>query len=100
MVAYREAIQWAIRGTRSPGLARQPTTDLLAVSIVFHTNRGDLDNLAKAILDAGNGLAWEDDRQIVELHLYRRRLKAGAKRDPIRLIAETVPGPEIPFDLR
>jgi Holliday junction resolvase RusA-like endonuclease len=29
--------------------------------------RGDLDNYVKAILDALNGAAWEDDRQIVAL---------------------------------
>ena len=29
--------------------------------------RGDLDNYIKAALDALNGFAWEDDRQIVHL---------------------------------
>lgn len=33
--------------------------------------RPDIDNLAKAILDALNGIAYEDDKQIVELHLYK-----------------------------
>ena len=28
----------------------------------------DLDNIAKTILDALNGIAYEDDKQIVELH--------------------------------
>lgn len=28
-------------------------------------NKGDSDNLQKAINDAGNGLVWDDDRQIV-----------------------------------
>lgn len=28
---------------------------------------GDVDNLAKSFLDALNGVAWQDDRQIVEL---------------------------------
>jgi Holliday junction resolvase RusA-like endonuclease len=27
----------------------------------------DVDNLAKAVLDAGNGVCWHDDRQVVEL---------------------------------
>jgi crossover junction endodeoxyribonuclease RusA len=33
---------------------------------------GDLDNFAKVTLDAMNGVAWNDDGQLVELHLYRR----------------------------
>lgn len=32
----------------------------------------DLDNLAKALLDAGNGLLYKDDRQAVQLHVKRR----------------------------
>ena len=31
--------------------------------------RGDIDNYAKLIMDALNGRAWGDDRQIVELHV-------------------------------
>lgn len=95
--AYRDEISWALKlGT----VGRSPTTELVAVSIVFHTNRGDLDNLAKVILDAGNGIVWADDRQVVELHVYRRRLATGAKRDPIWVRAETVAGPDVPSDLR
>lgn len=29
--------------------------------------RGDIDNYVKSILDALNGVAWEDDKQIVEI---------------------------------
>ena len=31
------------------------------------TKTSDLDNRTKAALDALNGLAWEDDRQVVDL---------------------------------
>jgi Holliday junction resolvase RusA-like endonuclease len=31
--------------------------------------RGDIDNYAKLIMDALNGRAWVDDRQIVRLHV-------------------------------
>lgn len=34
--------------------------------------RGDLDNRAKATLDVLNGILWDDDGQVVEIHLYRR----------------------------
>lgn len=32
----------------------------------------DVDNLAKLVLDALNGLAWPDDRYIVELRVWKR----------------------------
>jgi len=33
----------------------------------WHTGPGDLDNICKAVSDALNGVAWEDDRQVAEL---------------------------------
>lgn len=36
-------------------------------------NYGDIDNLAKAVLDACNGLIWKDDALIEELHCYKHR---------------------------
>ena len=39
--------------------------------IVKHTKKPDLDNMAKAVLDALNGLAYKDDSQIYSLTLYK-----------------------------
>src|SRR3990167_9689727 len=33
--------------------------------------RGDIDNSLKVLFDSLNGIAWNDDGQIVELHAYR-----------------------------
>ncbi len=30
--------------------------------------RVDLDNLEKTVLDAGGGVVWEDDSQIIDMH--------------------------------
>lgn len=38
------------------------------VHIFFHQSLADIDNLCKAVLDALNGIAYEDDRQVVELN--------------------------------
>lgn len=34
--------------------------------------RGDIDNYAKLVMDALNGVAWIDDRQLVELFVVKR----------------------------
>jgi Holliday junction resolvase RusA-like endonuclease len=34
--------------------------------------RGDIDNYAKTILDALNGVAWDDDSQICELRVLKQ----------------------------
>jgi Holliday junction resolvase RusA-like endonuclease len=40
-----------------------PLEDVRCLCLVFRgPARGDLDNLAGAVLDAGNGLIWRDDR--------------------------------------
>lgn len=35
-------------------------------------NLGDIDNVAKQILDAMNGIVYKDDRQVVSLHVTKR----------------------------
>ena len=35
-------------------------------------SRPDLDNLAKAVLDAGNGVIWRDDSQVTTLEASKR----------------------------
>jgi Holliday junction resolvase RusA-like endonuclease len=43
------------------------------VTLTWYRSRksGDLDNRTKLVADALNGLAYADDKQIVEWHLYR-----------------------------
>lgn len=52
----------AARVRRIPGAVR--------IVLRFFDGHGDWDNLAKAICDALNGIAYDDDRQIVEAHVY------------------------------
>ena len=37
-----------------------------------YLHKPDADNVAKAILDALNGVAFSDDSQIAELHIYKK----------------------------
>lgn len=43
----------------------------VAVRIEFNQRSGDLDNLAKAVLDGLNGVAWIDDSQVCHLTVSR-----------------------------
>ena len=40
-------------------------------SAEWHTKQGDGDNLAKAVMDAANGIVWHDDRQVSDLRVRK-----------------------------
>lgn len=48
-------------------------------------NAKDLDNIVKAIGDAGNGVLWNDDRQVVEVHARKR---IAAQGEPPRTVVQ------------
>lgn len=50
-----------------------PTTKPVAVSIrIFRARRaGDTDGFVKVLIDALQGCAFEDDKQVIELHVWR-----------------------------
>ncbi len=43
----------------------------VTIDVVRPIKRGDLDNSLKVLFDALNGILWEDDSQIVEIHASR-----------------------------
>jgi len=52
----------------------EPTTEPVRVELLFWRSnkiRCDIDNLTKAVLDALNGVVWEDDEQIIQLVAYK-----------------------------
>ena len=67
--AWRDRTHWYL------GLAGivAPLQGPVAVSVIAYRprRRGDIDNLAKAILDGLNGYAYEDDAQVVHLSMTR-----------------------------
>ena len=40
-------------------------------SPILHTNKPDIDNLIKFVLDCGNGILWEDDSTICQIEAHK-----------------------------
>ncbi len=71
---YEEMVGWA---AKSSGCS--PKDGPIAVSIsVYVKGRLDADNIAKSILDGLNGVAYEDDDQVVELLVRKHKVKDNA----------------------
>ena len=94
---YEEYLGWRFKEV----IKDAPDGDsLFGIRIVFcikNRKRIDIDNLAKAVLDAANGIIWEDDRQVRELTAKRSTDKAlfrylfiASKMIPVYLLALTV----------
>lgn len=69
------------------GAARFQHTIL--VEIDFYNalrHRRDIDNMAKLVLDALNGLAFDDDYQVVELNLRKMFTSKDRARTEIRIV--------------
>lgn len=52
----------------------RPQKGSLAVTVILYRPRriGDIDGYLKVVFDSMNGIAWDDDSQVQELHVYRR----------------------------
>lgn len=47
----------------------RPVSARPTVTAQPHVGRGDLDNVLKAVCDAGNGVLWADDRQVAQVFM-------------------------------
>lgn len=57
----------------------RPTEGPVSVSlVVFCRGKMDVDNVAKSVLDGLNGVAYEDDDQVVELLVRKHKVKSKA----------------------
>lgn len=57
----------------------KPIDGAVAVTLTVYTRgKMDVDNMAKSILDGLNGVAYEDDDQVVELLVRKHKVKSKA----------------------
>ena len=66
--AYKLALAWAFKEKMG---RKKPMRGAISITLDFYRSthrRVDLDNLEKTVLDAGGGVVWLDDSQIVEMH--------------------------------
>lgn len=76
---HRDYMASAQRATRA--VTPWPRDVALEVTLRLYRpqKRGDIDNPLKALFDALNGRAWEDDSQVSDLHVQRRDDKANPR---------------------
>ena len=55
-----------------PALHSDPRTIMHSISGFTYHTKGDIDNYGKTVLDALNGIAYRDDKQIADLRIRRR----------------------------
>ncbi len=65
---YKAGVLWK---ARQQGMQPMGGAVALYVNVYRQQRRGDLDNFAKVLGDALNGVAYHDDSQVVELHMWR-----------------------------
>ncbi len=66
---------------------KSPLLGALKVTITFYTSnlRIDLDNAGKLVCDAGNRIAWTDDRHIWKLDTERVKVSKGSERTVVEI---------------
>ena len=69
---YEEFIGWTAKAAGCKPLEGPVEVELWC----YTKGRADVDNLSKSILDGLNGIAFEDDSQVVDLHVHKRKVKA------------------------
>jgi len=68
-LAYKDTVGWT---ARAKGIVRLGGNIRIEIKVYLHGNKdGDLDNYCKSLIDSLNGIAYEDDKQVIELHAFK-----------------------------
>ena len=59
----KEAMSWSLKAQGA-----KPVKGEVGIEVVFYgAKKADLDNLIKALSDSGNGILWDDDKQVIHI---------------------------------
>jgi Holliday junction resolvase RusA-like endonuclease len=53
------------------GTSKKKIIEMTENLTIHHTKKPDIDNLVKFSMDCLNGIAWEDDKQVISLSSYK-----------------------------
>ena len=85
-LAYKDAVGWEAKAKRIPMLRGNVRIE---IELFIHGNKsGDIDNYVKAIADGLNGIAYEDDKQVTELHAFKFKVEDKSEERAIIRIGE------------
>lgn len=70
---WRDALRLGAMAARPKGWPLSARY-VVAIDVLVKRDVGDVDNFAKALLDAAKGVLWDDDVAVVDLHVRRMRV--------------------------
>lgn len=70
---YKQSVGWLAKGVFDGPIPKGVNASVEMVFALCGGQTPDLDNLIKSILDGLNKIAWEDDKQVVEVRAIRQK---------------------------
>jgi len=67
-VDYENLVRWTAKASRNEIGWKKLAGDIKCRVEFYGPRKGDIDNLLKSLFDGLNGIAFDDDKQIRELH--------------------------------
>jgi Holliday junction resolvase RusA-like endonuclease len=87
-VAYQDAIYWLMREELGHFWNVSRYKFALEVKFAVARRKIDLDNLLVPVLNAGKGVIWEDDSQVVEIHAFKKMSRIPQVKIAVYIVGE------------
>jgi Holliday junction resolvase RusA-like endonuclease len=69
---YKKDVGWE---AKAAGIRMMEGDVSVNIELFVGNRHIDTDNVLKMLMDALTGIAWEDDKQVAEIHIKRRRCR-------------------------